>query len=89
MVATRFGAKPPPSDTFLHFQPPSNSAAFLPEHHRVKAPTGNRALDSNVEFQRHDKAKKLNLQQARADMKKGHVDNMQAKIHMSEAMKET
>jgi hypothetical protein len=50
VVSTRFGANPPQADTFLNFQPPSNSAAFLPESSRVGFLTGNRFLDSNVDF---------------------------------------
>jgi hypothetical protein len=61
-INTRFGAKPTPPDTFLNFQPPANSAAYFPERARITASTGNRLLDTNVEFQKEDRVKKLNLQ---------------------------
>ena len=73
VVATRFGAKPPQADTFLNFQPPSNASAFLPEKSRLIA-TGNRFIDGSIEYQREERAKKLNLQQARADIKRSNIE---------------
>ena len=89
VVSTRFGAKPPLADTFMNFQPPSNSASYLPERTRVSAMTGNRFLDSNVEFQREERVKKLNLQQARTDIKRANINNLNQKIFEGELKKET
>ena len=60
-VSTRFGAKPPHPDTFMNFQPAANTASYFSEKLRTLNTTGNRAIDTTVDFQREDKAKKLNL----------------------------
>ena len=89
VVPNRFSAKPPHPNTFLNFQPPANAASHLPEATRLSAPTGNRMLQTNVDFQAEDKAKKLNLQQARTDLKRANVDNLANKIFQSDIKKET
>jgi len=80
VIPTRFTSKPPPPNTFLNFQPASNTASFLPEGSRVASTTGNRFLNSNVDFQKEDKAKKLNLQQAKAEIKRANVELLNQKI---------
>lgn len=80
VIPTRFSSKPPPPNTFLNFQPSSNAASHLSEAQRFTAPTGNRMIQTNVDFQAEDKAKKLNLQQARAEIKRAHMDNQANKI---------
>jgi hypothetical protein len=74
VVSTRFGSKPPPPDTFANFQPAPTSAAHISEKARVTVPSGNRFLDTNVEFQREDRAKKLNLQQAKTEIKRANIN---------------
>lgn len=51
--------------------------------------TGNRSIQSNVDFQHEDKMKKLNLQQARTEIKRANVENMSHKIYSAEVKKET
>ena len=51
--------------------------------------TGNRFLDTNVDFQREEKIKKLNLQQARTDVKRSNVNSLNQKIFEGEVKKET
>jgi hypothetical protein len=46
-------------------------------------------LQTNVDFQAEDKAKKLNLQQARTDLKRANVDNLANKIFQADVKKET
>lgn len=55
----------------------------------MSLPTGNRNIDTTVDFQREDKAKKLNLQQARSDIKRGNVNYLNQKIFDMEMRKET
>ena len=42
-----------------------------------------------MDFQLEDKAKKLNLQQARTDIKRANVENLNNKIYNAEVRKET
>jgi len=46
----------------------------------VASTTGNRFINSNVDFQKEDKAKKLNLQQAKAEIKRANVEVLNQKI---------
>lgn len=62
VIPTRFSSKPAPPNTFLNFQPQASSASYMSEKARVTSLTGNRFLNTNVDFQKEDKAKKLNLQ---------------------------
>jgi hypothetical protein len=61
----------------------------LSEAARFTAPTGNRSIQTNIDFQSEDKAKKLNLQPARAEIKRAHQDNMTNKIFQADIRKET
>jgi Holliday junction resolvasome RuvABC ATP-dependent DNA helicase subunit len=89
VIPSRFSSKPPHPNTFLNFQPAANAASHLSEAARFTAPTGNRLLQTNVDFQAEDKAKKLNLQQARTDLKRANVDNLANKIFQADVKKET
>ncbi len=81
VIPTRFSSKPPPANTFLNFQPSGpSSASYMSEKARVTCLTGNRFLNTNVEFQKDDKHKKLNLQQARAENKRANVEQLNHKI---------
>lgn len=81
VIPTRFSSKPPPPNTFLNFQPTGpGSASYMSEKARVTSLTGNRFLNTNVEFQKEDKNKKLNLQQARAENKRANVEQLNHKI---------
>jgi hypothetical protein len=63
VIPTRFSSKPTPPNTFLNFQPVSTqAAAHFTEAQRFTAPTGNRNIQTNVDYQREDRMKKLNLQ---------------------------
>ncbi len=42
-----------------------------------------------MDFQLEDKAKKLNLQQARTDIKRANLENLNNKIYNAEVRKET
>jgi hypothetical protein len=52
----------------------------MPERTRVSLPTGNRNIDTTVDFQREDRAKKLNLQQARSEIKRSNINHLNQKI---------
>jgi hypothetical protein len=81
VIPTRFSSKPPPPNTFMNFQPSGpSSASYMSEKARVTCLTGNRFLNTNVEFQKEDKNKKLNLQQARAENKRANVEQLNHKI---------
>ena len=80
VIPTRFSSKPAPPNTFLNFQPQANSASYMSEKARVTSLTGNRFLNTNVDFQKEDKVKKLNLQQARAENKRANVETLSHKI---------
>ena len=81
VIPTRFSSKPPPPNTFLNFQPSGpGSASYMSEKARVTSLTGNRFLNTNVEFQKEEKNKKLNLQQARAENKRANVEQLNHKI---------
>lgn len=81
VIPTRFSSKPPPANTFFNFQPSGpSSASYMSEKARVTSLTGNRFLNTNVEFQKEDKNKKLNLQQARAENKRANVEQLNHKI---------
>ena len=55
VIPTRFSSKPPPANTFLNFQPSGpSSASYISEKARVTSLTGNRFLNTNVEFQKED-----------------------------------
>ena len=51
--------------------------------------TGNRALNTNVDFQKEERAKKLNLQQARIGNKRSNYDTLSQKIFDKEVRQET
>lgn len=80
VIPTRFSSKPPPPNTFVNFQATSGTASFMPEGSRVAYMTGNRFLNSNVDFQKEEKNKKLNLQQAKAEIKRANVEILNHKI---------
>lgn len=74
MAPTRFSSKPPPPNTFLNFQPGPKTPGFISERDRFVPKREN--MNASIGFQYEDKAKKFTLQQAKAESKRNHFDNL-------------
>ena len=72
--ATRFGAKPAHSNTFLNHQPGPNTPGYLDEATRVGGRFADRNLQTKVEFQQEEKAKKANLIASKVAEKRANVE---------------
>ena len=80
--ATRFGAKPAHSNTFLNHQPGPNTPGYLDEATRVGGRFADRNLQTKVEFQAEEKARKAKLLESKVAEKRANVERQQAAIGM-------
>lgn len=80
---TRYGATPAWANTFLHFQPPSESPMFLSEEKRFA-----RDPNARVRFQKDEKAKKLMAEAMRIEGIKTHSNFFKQKVEYEEAVKD-
>lgn len=83
MAPTRFSSKPPPPNTFLNFQPGPKTPGFISERDRLLPKRAD--MNASIGFQQEDKFKKQTLQQAKAESKRNHFDNLVQRIQDKDA----
>ena len=81
--ATRFGAKPAHSNTFLNHQPGPNTPGYLDEATRLGGRFADRNMQTKVEFQAEEKAKKWKVLESKVAEKKANVERQHAQIGMA------
>ena len=80
--ATRFGAKPAHSNTFLNHQPGPNTPGYLDEATRLGGRFHDRGLQTKVDFQAEEKARKQATIESKVAEKRANVERQQAQIAM-------
>ena len=80
--ATRFGAKPAHSNTFLNHQPGPNTPGYLDEATRLGGRFHDRTLQTKVDFQGEEKAKKQKLLNSKVAEKRANVEKLEAQKGM-------
>ena len=81
VVATRFSAKPPHPNTFVHHYAGPNTPGYQAEPDRFRvAQRGDRTLQMKCDFQQDEAAKKNAIQAFRVAQKANNINCLNAKI---------